>query len=97
MGSVLIQRLRGALPWLEVLIPWSRSGFQPVVRAQILQTSFQATWDGSCLDLWLGVVLAEFTLLKTVMQQVVSEYLLAIAWWVATAPSSSESSHTIIR
>jgi hypothetical protein len=47
------------------------------------------------LNLLLGVALLEFILLKAVMQQVLSGNLLAIPWWVASAPSSSDCSHTI--
>jgi hypothetical protein len=41
----------------------------------------------------LAAALVESTLLKTVLQQVVSGYLLAIPWWVESAPSSSEPLH----
>ena len=47
----------------------------------------------SCLLFMLAAALVESTLLKTVLQQVVSGYLLAIPWWVDTAPSSSEPLH----
>ena len=49
----------------------------------------------SCWLFMLAAALVESTLLKTVLQQVVTGYLLAIPWWVVAAPSSSESSHTI--
>ena len=49
----------------------------------------------SCWLFMLAAALVESTLLKTVLQQVVSGYLLAIPWWVASAPSSSDRSHTI--
>ena len=49
----------------------------------------------SCLLFMLAAALVESTLLKTVLQQVVSGYLLAIPWWMASAPSPLESSHTI--
>ena len=49
----------------------------------------------SCWLFMLAAALVESTLLKTVLQQVVSGYLLAIPWWMVSAPSPSESSHTI--
>ena len=49
----------------------------------------------SCWLFLLAAALVESTLLKTVLQQVVSGYLLAIPWWVASAPSPSDGSHTI--
>ena len=49
----------------------------------------------SCWLFMFAAALVESTLLKTVLQQVVSGYLLAIPWWMASAPSPSESSHTI--
>jgi hypothetical protein len=50
---------------------------------------------GLCLDLSLRVTFVESILRKTVLQQVGSGYFLAIPWWVASAPSSSDCSHTI--
>ena len=47
----------------------------------------------SCWLFMLAAALVESTLLKTVLQQVVSGYLLAIPWWVASAPSSPEPLH----
>ena len=47
----------------------------------------------SCWLFMLAAALVESTLLKTVLQQVVSGYLLAIPWWVDSAPSSSEPLH----
>ena len=49
----------------------------------------------SCWLFMFAAALVESTLLKTVLQQVVSGYLLAIPWWVASAPSWSDRSHTI--
>ncbi|MDB4683242.1 O-antigen ligase family protein [bacterium] len=49
----------------------------------------------SCWLFMFAAALVESTLLKTVLQQVVTGYLLAIPWWVASAPSPSDGSHTI--
>ena len=49
----------------------------------------------SCWLFMFAVALVESTLLKTVLQQVVTGYLLAIPWWVASAPSPSDGSNTI--
>jgi len=46
----------------------------------------------SCLLFMLAAALVESTLLKTVLQQVVSGYLLAIPWWVPSPPGSSDVS-----
>ena len=48
----------------------------------------------SCWLFMLAAALVESTLLKTVLQQVVSGYLLAIPWWVASAPNPSDRSAT---
>ena len=48
----------------------------------------------SCWLLMFAAALVESTLLKTVLQQVVSGYLLAIPWWVASAPNPSDRSAT---
>jgi hypothetical protein len=49
----------------------------------------------SCWLFMFAAALVESTLLKTVLQQVVSGYLLAIPWWVASAPCPPDGSHTI--
>lgn len=49
----------------------------------------------SCWLFMLAAALVESTLLKTVLQQVVSGYLLAIPWWVVSAPSSLDGSSPI--
>ncbi len=47
----------------------------------------------SCWLFMLAAALVESTLMKTVLQQVMTGYLLAIPWWMASASSSSVSSH----
>ena len=47
----------------------------------------------SCWLFMLAAALVESTLMKTVLQQVMTGYLLAIPWWMASASSSSASSH----
>ncbi len=49
----------------------------------------------SCWLFMLAAALVESTLLKTVLQQVVTGYLLAIPWWMATASSASVRSQPI--
>ncbi len=49
----------------------------------------------SCWLFMLAAALVESTLLKTVLQQMVSGYLLAIPWWMASPPGPSDRSHTI--
>ena len=49
----------------------------------------------SCWLFMLAAALVESTLLKTVLQQVVTGYLLAIPWWVASAPSTSDGASSI--
>ena len=49
----------------------------------------------SCWLFMLAAALVVSTLLKTVLQQVVTGYVLAIPWWVASAPSSSVRSNFI--
>ena len=48
----------------------------------------------SCWLFMFAAALVESTLLKTVLQQMVSGYLLAIPWWVASAPNPSDRSST---
>jgi len=47
----------------------------------------------SCWLFMLAAALVESTLLKTVLQQVMTGYLLAIPWWMVSASSPSVSSH----
>ena len=51
----------------------------------------------SCWLFMLAAALVESTLLKTVLQQMVSGYLLAIPWWLASVPSPANSPASIER